>query len=570
MSQTLTATATPTVNKTYAVTNNSPADVLVLDAFASDDNASEEMYEQTLTPQLTDKGSKIVPANGSGNVQLDMNDEDGTYRQIYSLLIAKASNLFPVKSTFASLSSARANPPLSFKPFTIAAADAANMKLAETFYQTISAFPTSDLSKNFQAAVSGATNSSNSDDDIDAAVAKFFSATQQFSTVTLDMVVAVQTYYSQYPFVWTNYGTSKAYYLYTSDGTTCSYLGAVQINISSSTPANTSKTLPDVSVTYTPDSGTAMKLYYVNGQFVDDPKKDIPAVCLSGLFFLKSQLTKKAEDNTIIPILSGTVNSTSVMGYNEKQQQDSDGNWSGLYILLHPKDAAGYLQLFMTFIGVIMGIDFLGKGLTALKDKFLKLKEKYFDSKPPQEEIEKARTEVKTEVKTDADAKYQDMLDKFNANLEATKDLTKSVNDLQKQIQDRLNEDQRSSLNDNLDKQTDKLGEALEYGNNKNLVEIDKQISKNDEDLNNATTEELPDVLPGVKVSVDTVTGNLKIEIGKIQAKVSAEESKALDQSKKELDDAKAETDKIDEARENNESGKTPEDVKNESVEVTD
>ena len=580
MSQTLTpklATATPppapTYNKSCIITNNTSVDVVVLDAFAdSSGSATQQIYEQTLKPLMTADGQKIIKAGSTGTVTLDDTHKDATtgadvYTKIYNLVMAKADNLYPIISVGEMASNSRATPPYSYSPITLSADDVRNMQQAEIFQQTIMAYPTSTLAKGFSDAMSGATDSSDTDTDIDDAVTRFFSTTKQFQNVTLDMIVSINTYYGQYPFVWTGYKSTKTYYLYSTDGTTCNYSGSVQIDAPSAAPADTDKSLPGFNITFTDASNNTKKLYYQNSQFVDDVNSDTPGICLQGLFILKSQLTKKDTDTAVIAIISGTVNNAKVLGYDEKQTQDDSGNWSGLYTLLHPKDAMGWVQLFMTFMGVFMGVDFIVKGLKSLKDNITKNKSENDGKDPAKTEVDEMRSNVKNS-KTQADEFNQKLMDKLDKNIDMTEDLNTRINDLQQQLKDRLNEDQRSLLDDNLDTQSDLIEDVLKYGNNQDLDDLDDAVTDAQTTLDGAATEDLDGVLPDIKITVDGVTIKMKVQVERASTKAKGEEKQSMEDSQQELEDAKDMSDSIENNTEDAKNGDVPEDAEFEPIEL--
>ena len=130
--------------------------------------------------------------------------------------------------------------------------------------------------------------------------------------------------------------------------------------------------MPGFTFTYTDANNNSKPLYFANGQFVDNLNSDVPAICLSGLFTLKSTLTKVSTDNTIIPILIGTVNGDQVIGYEDKMTKNSDDDsWSGCYALLHPQNAQGLDHIVHDLRRLVMGIDFVMKGLKGVKDGLL-------------------------------------------------------------------------------------------------------------------------------------------------------------------------------------------------------
>jgi hypothetical protein len=115
--------------------------------------------------------------------------------------------------------------PPNFTPQTATAAEQQSIANADLFYQTIQAYPTSQLATDYQTAMSrtitsassqanGSANSTaNASDTITQNVNAFFQGTKQFQNVTLASLVAVESYYDKFPFIWAQY-KSTTYYLY--------------------------------------------------------------------------------------------------------------------------------------------------------------------------------------------------------------------------------------------------------------------------------------------------------------------------------------------------------------------
>lgn len=430
MSETLMATD---ISSNCSVTNNAGVDVVVLDAYKDPAvKKTEQMYEQTL--KLIKNGTQdAITAGTTGAIVLNDThvDANGVLQSntLYNLIVARSGTFFPVKAVGATSFAT----PRNFGTITIAADDAKNMSLAEQFWQTILAYPSSQMAQDYNDALTSTSSTATTASQIDANVQNFFkNKTQGYTSLTLNNVVAVQTYYNQYPFVWADYKGSKTYYLYTSDGTDTTYVGSVALNLSSSA-ANADKKLPDGAIMFTDASGAQKNLYAQDGVFVEDTTKDIPSICLKGLFTLKSSLTKVATDNTIIAILFGTVNNVSVMGYPEKlppKPEDPNERWSGMYTLLHPKNCADAIALFGQVMLVIMGIELVVKGVSWLKDKYNSKKAEKNGVDPTPTEAEQMRSEMRTAQQQTNDFN-QKLLDKFDTNLKVIEDLQTGIKDLQ-------------------------------------------------------------------------------------------------------------------------------------------
>ncbi|MBE7171978.1 MAG: hypothetical protein INR73_15435 [Williamsia sp.] len=549
----------PTLNKNYAITNNSGANIVMLDA-AADSSAPEQLYEQSLKMLSASDGANIIKNGQSGTVVLDDTHKDLkgaiVYSKVYNIIIARAENLYPVESEGVMLNIATQ----SYKPLTLTADNYKNTQLAENFLQTIMAFPTSNLAKGYQSALSGAGTKAESGNDIDNAVSSFFKTTKQYGNVTLNMVVSLTTYYKQYPFVWADYAASKTYYLYSSDGSACSYEGSLAISSPSSTPASTDKALPGFTFQFTDASGNTKKLFYKNGQFIDDINSDMPAICLQGQFVLKSQLTKKQEDNKIISTLVGPVNGKNVLGYPEKQQQDSNGNWSGLYALLHPKDAMGWLQLFMTASGVLMGLEFAVKTLKGLKDSLNGSQADNNGGTPTTTEMQDIKTQL-NELQTQMKENSQKVLDKLDDNLKFPDDLPAATTSLQQQTTDRLNEDGRSMLQDNINNAENMLETTAQFTMDEAIQDAGDSLESASDTLSGATTAELSTVLPEVQSTMKTVNQQISTELESVSSQVDADtmsNMKELQQDNADIDDM---SDANTSSASDTESGSIPEDL---------
>ena len=562
---TLTAQALA-VNTDCVVTNSSATDVVVLNEFSEDTTPPLDIFEQTLTPLPFHEGGGLVKTGGTGTVTLDdthVSDSGDTVPTTsYSLLITKADCLFPLKSTH---STQARNSTIKYYPgIGATAADYANMQLAEHFQQTIRAYPSSQLAKDFYTALDKADKAADSDDT--DYIGDFFAATTGFQQVNLVMNIAIVTYYSQYPYVWADYQGSKTYYLYSSDGTTVRYAGSFQIKVPVAIPANPDKSLPGFSLTFTDASKVAKTLYYSKGQFVDDHQVDIPGICLAGAFAQKSDLTKVPTDVMIIPILIGTVYGAHVIGYDEKQTVTKAPNgsdaWSGSYDLLHPRNLMDWITLVLTGVGVFSGFKILMGGIEYFKNRFDKKKsEKEDGSDPSAEEVEEIKTKTGT-YKDQMKKDYQHELSKLDNKLELPQDMNKSMDDYADDLTEQLNDDLKASCVDDLQGQSDFIESILDYGNTPHLQEAGDRISTNSTKLEGASTpESLNAVLPGVRTDIGSTGSNLSVELTRVNEMVSTEQKKLFDQAKENMDTHEKSSDGIDDAKQRAADGKLPDNL---------
>jgi hypothetical protein len=561
------ATTTPTINKNLVITNNSSVALAIIDALASDD--TQVVFEQNLKLLPTTTGAQSIAANGSGTVVLDDSHNNAgvpTYTKLYDIIYAKSDTLFPVIS----LGSILNHTTQDYAPVTITTEEVTAMKQTELFTQTIASYPTAQLAQNFAAALQATTNDATGSNNIDDKVAAFFASTQQFQQVTLDSIIALKSYYNTYPIVWTDYKSSKTYYFYSSNGTTVTANGSLAINV----PATVSldKTLPGFTFTYTDANNTTKQLFYANGQFVDDPKLDVPNICLAGTFVVKSTLTKVDTDTMIISVLSGNIYDNQVLGYDTPLTRNSDGSgggWSGLYTLLHPKDAQGWMQLFLTFIGLTMGIDFVAKALKSFKDKLVKDEENLGDAFSPAT-VEADRTSAKENSGLN-DPKYKLKMEKIKAGDAASKSLPDQMKDGDAKYQDRLTEDWRTATDAKLGAMSDMLQQMLDSGHATTQMEnADDALEGAYTSVDSPSTADLSNQIAEVNQSVEglrtTITQQFDVIINKLKGTVQD----ALNKAKAEADDVSKKGDNVAEDLDKAKSGDTPTDAEPENSGIED
>lgn len=566
MSQTLTAPSlaaaatTPTINKNCNIINNSGVDIMVLDAVGTASDGTQVDYEQSLKPLLSN-GSAIIKAGTTGVVVLDdtylddNNEQQPSY--LYQLIIVRADNLYPIAIVPQMLSYSTK----SYKDVTVTTDDVQSMKDSEKFQKNLQAFPDSDRITKFQQICDSALNNSNNETDIDTATDTYFQGTEEFKDVHLYTLTAIQSYWEKFPYVWADYGTSKTYYLYSSDGNAVSYVGSVNITIPTVVPADTdASVLKGFSFIFTDPDNNSNGLNYVKGQFVDNPKSDFPGIALKGIFQQKSQFTKVSTDTDVVAFLTGKVNGQQVLGYSEKLTQDSNGNWSGLYTMLHPKDAQDWLNLVLQIGAIVMTLELFSRPLKGLLDKFLDWRAKNNGADPAKADADAMRADIKTRQANDVQAQQQ-IMDRMNPTFKIEININGPINQLKIDRGNRLNEDSRSNMIDAVNTQANSLETLAKYGNDTTIQKMGTDVMNNLTKLDpaNTPTESLPGVLPDVKVSVTSVNQSMATEATKLASKTTTSEKTALADAQKANQDRQDIQNEIDKTKEQADSGEADE-----------
>lgn len=382
--------STPDPNKEVKVTNSTTAPIVILlptvSSQTQDANATVVYGQQQEILKAVDGSTKIA-VSATKTFLLDQTyvDPDSgktEYSTIYDLLPSTADWYSPVANLGVMQSF---DDPPSYPAQTVTAASATAFQNTALFVQTVAAYPTSALATSYQQAISQASSSASaqangsadSSDNVaqslSDAVDAFFAGTKTFQNVTLAAVVAVQSYYASFPFVWAEYATATTtYYLYSSNGTATSFVGTLSLT----RPATLNAALANggYTCTFTPaangsDTTTvnvstagAKSLTYTGSLFVDDAKSDVPQIAVKGTFQVKSLFTGKSTDTQIITVLTGTVNGSACIGFDSAQlSSDPDSSfWDALF---HPKNAAQIFQSVMEIGGFLMLLVFAGQML---------------------------------------------------------------------------------------------------------------------------------------------------------------------------------------------------------------
>ncbi|MBE7171676.1 MAG: hypothetical protein INR73_13880 [Williamsia sp.] len=385
----------------------------------------------------TASGGTTIKNGASDTVTLnrtyiDPKTKKPTYSMGYDLLISSSAWLTPL-ANIGVIQDFDDDMNDFFDDVTATSDQATGLSQAATFYQTISAYPDSQLAKDYLAAVNNAntnagnqangssSSASNTNSAINNGVNTFFQNHPSYSKVTLGGLVALENYYNCFPFVWAQYKDSVSYFLYSSDGSTTSFLGTLDIKKSGNiditkanggytctfnpavTPTDTSKT--DV------DTTKAKTLTYSNGIFTEDVNADVPQVALKGSFQLKRTFTKDPTDTTIFPVISGSYYGAVCVGFDAAQATKPDNSTQDwLNSLFHPKGAANIFASVMTILGALMMLHFLGSTLYGI----VKWVREKVPSKTP---VEKTDLDAqKTTIQDDLKAKIDEIYKKVTAN----------------------------------------------------------------------------------------------------------------------------------------------------------
>lgn len=518
-------TTQDTINKNCKIINNTSSDIVVIDAVGSDTSSTvqaQQIYNQNLSLLKTTDGQSIITKNTTGTVTLDDTYKDpdtgkDTYSTLYQLILAAPSNLFPIKIQGEMLNFF-ANPE-TYPDVTTTDTDVSNMKLAQQFQQTILAYPTSDLAKNFSAALNNTQQTANSTSDIDKGVAAFFASTQQYQSLDLNMVTAVSTYYNAFCYIWAQYKDTMTYYLYSSDGTTQKAEGTLTLTrTSSSSPAKVTDHNSGYTITYTDSSGNTTPMFYSNGQFVSSLTDDVPAICLMGTFMVKSQLTGKDSDNVIMTVLTGSVNSIKTIGVDTKQDQGDDKwAWLGFQV---PKTLMGWISLVMQVVGIWMLIDFVKQKLSGTKEGAERKVSEQEGKDLTEEQFDDIKTQMDN-IQAEMRQNQQDLLDKFGQGEKLPETVDQGIQTGREDLTDQLNDQQRDALENGLDAQAERVETVAQYDVTPELEQIASDIKENVENLENATSDTLPDVNKTAQTNLSDINDRVDTQVENVSSEVS-------------------------------------------------
>jgi len=541
------------------VINNSGQTIVTLDAFDSSTNPppGNQIYEMPLTLRSTSTGNSIA-SGATGSVSLDAD------RSIYDFIFARPADLFPIQdsSVMQGIFSGQ------YSDQTVLSTSPAQMALALQFYINILTYPTSQIAQNYQTALTGATANSGSADDIDGAVTAFFQGTKQYTTLTLDAVVTAQTFSRGFAYVWagfpdTTFGSfnqSMTYYLY-SPGTPPSNSNqadpisqgtlVLQKKASAPNPADPTDRNGGYTITYNPPSGAATPMFFANGQFVSDPTSDFPSIALSGSFVLKSTLTYVATDNVIIPMVAGLVNGIQVVGTPIQQGAaggGGDSNQGFFYTFLHPQTFSGWLGVFGTCFGVVMGLEWVGSKCKALRDWCKTQK-----TPPSENDIQQQRKQL-NDQDAPVQAADQKVLQKVNPDAQVPKaeDLGNAMQQAQGDVVNANNVAQADAQLDGLSAAAGQLQQAAAFGANPGIEKAAGDIRSAAENVESALASKDPatlaDAVAATPAKITNINSEVQTVVDGVQSSLSADGKAVIAEAKANASEAEDVSEQADDA----------------------
>jgi hypothetical protein len=540
--------------KQCKVTNSCGADVAVALPLSSAETQSANSIVSF------NKDFEILPVAGGGTtikngssdtVTLDRTHKDTNGKDVYSLgydlLISTSNWLVPI-ANFGVVQHFTADPPY-FKDQAVTADNKKAMQQTSDFFQTISAYPNSQLAKDYIAAMSNtdkdasskadgsASSASAVGDAVSDGVDAFFKSTKQYQLVTLEQLVAVESYYNKFPFAWAEYADSASYYLYSSDSKTTIFEGTLSlkktgaIDITKPNGGYTCQFNPSVTPSDTSkidvDTTKAITLTYTDGLFVDDINSDVPGIAIKGTFQLKRTFTKNPADTKIISILAGNINGAIAVGFDSSQAttpDDTTQDW--LNSLFRPKTAAQIFSSVMTILGALMMLHFIGSTLYSIGNW---IKEK-IEAKEPvdKEDLDEEKSGVEEEFKSDA-GKSMNKLSRGKQQL--PNDSDEALSEAAAEKQNLSNEVSRAKAETNVDKIANNLEDLEEFtADNASLQERVESAAGELKDafdgISNVDVQDLKAALTEFRTKLDTLTEKM-IQLNTDVQKIVNEEQKA-------------------------------------------
>jgi len=537
-----------------SVTNNSGKDVVVALTVSDDETSGKDAVisvNQQFEILKTPDGDTIIKNGSYNTVTLDHNYKDGAdetgYVQNYNLIVSDSTWIYPLADL--SVAQQGSNGAASYPSQTVDATNEAAMEQAFDFYQTITAYPSSQLATDYMNTLLQARDaaSSNADgspgsakavaDAIENTMDSFFKSTDQYKEVTLADMVAVDNYYNNFPCVWAQYQDSITYYLYGSDGTTAVFAGALFLvkpgviditkpNVGYScsfapavNPADTSKT--DV------DTTKSVNLTYSNGLFLDDVTVDTPGIGLRGNFQLERLFTNDPDDNNVIAVLSGTVKGIRCVGFDIPQPAPSktasletatptavSGSPAEKYwdTLIHPKSQQDLIVSILTLVGTLLLIPATAFAIYGIY-RFVKYKQQLKEaaskeeietkeiklSGPRAEGLERGWIQIGGTDEIDYDNLTPGQIDDIKAGLQAALNLSKAY----KLVKALAMQD--ASLRSAL-----KYSESLGRDMNILIQESIRSIQASTENLSSCSYDDLGTVLSDAYTNFSAVQDNLQ------------------------------------------------------------
>ncbi|MEM8650468.1 MAG: hypothetical protein AAGF54_08070 [Pseudomonadota bacterium] len=576
------------------VTNKSGAEVVVMVPTTSDPNSTSSntaVYNQNLEILATKEGGNIIRDGASGTITLNQTYPDpktGKQEQslLYDLLISTTSWYYPVANL--SVMQDFFDTPPSYPDQTATAANQKSLSDAASFLQTTAAYPTSQLTKNYQAALSGAQTTAQSQanggsgsansvaNSVTDSVNAFFKSTDSYQDVTLAAVVAVQSYYEKFPFVWGQYKTSAVtYYIYGNDGSTTTFQGSLVLTPPSTldlTKVNGGYTIkfnpaknPSDTTTVDVDISQAVDITYTNGLFVTDPDKDISQIAVKGNFMLKRNFTQVQTDTQILPVITGSVYGLTALGYDSPQKSNDKSSdfWDTLF---HPKTSAQVFQSIMEIGGAIMMLHFFATSLWGIF-KWVKGKisgSKNTEASVTEDDFKSQLEDIKTELSNKIDEAVKNITNDKESAPDNPEDAVDQITEETGNITDNMN---AAQVQDGLEAQANTAETLEQYASEmtseqlENLESIATDIKTANSNLQDAidSQENLSDVVDTAQTSMNdigTQNTDLSSDLGD---KISAEEKESIEVNEAATTEASETVDNMKEAAKEDAENASPE-----------
>lgn len=557
------------------ITNNASEAVLPISAYnessKSDDKPSSKLvYEQTLDALSLKEGGTTVASGAEGTVVLDRTRTDSSGHTVtvdtYNLIFGRSADLFPVDVKDAVLSF---EPPYVFRPVSLTKDDAKLYHKALTFLINIRAFPTSDLAKNYVKACKGAQQNA-SPDGLGGDVNAFFKGTKQYKDLTIEIVTAVSTYMSTFPYVWAgsadqfgSFQDANTFYLYSQgDGSQRKSAPTLEGTLTlkrtgTQTPADPTDTSGGYTATFTDSGGTPTTMTYSGGQFVSDPDSDLPAIALRGSFTLKSLFTNdRKNDNVIIPLMGGTVNGTKVLGVTIEQKEGGDLS-DQFYAFFHPKTLKGWIGLFLDLFGIIMAVEFIGKTTMALGKGIKSLIDKARGKKPEASEVEKLKDEV-SDLRSEMRQNQQEILDKLDADgkVPDQDDAGDAMDDARSDVTDQLDVQQGEVLQDTMEKQGEMVEELAEIEVTDKLDEAGGKLREDIGDLEQADNpSDLKDAIDQAKSDIPEINDTVKETVEEFGERIDQQTQEEIKDAQEDVEELQEDQEEAEEASDDVDDG---------------
>ncbi len=347
-----------------AVTNQTDSPILFV-SVKNDPSSALDAYAQTLTPVSSVIAAKSAQADGQGEINLDIANN-----QNYNLIGLRPSDLFPITNQIAVVpincsykSSSKCTEGITqyYQDLTIVPNDIEAMKQSLLFYQSNLAYPGTEMAIAFiKILESYKTDPLN----VQSSINNFFKQTKGFEQCTLESYVAVSTYCQNYAYAWANWQSNFSYEIFEPATDPNATKGLVSVGkviftkkVDAPNPADINDYNGGYEISYQSNNGKRYALQLVNGNLVSQDSDATPTVSLFFSYGLKSDFTNVETDKVAWPLLAGKVEGVKVIGVgipetsslNKEQKSDnyqtSSQNLKNFADYFSPKTAAEWINL---------------------------------------------------------------------------------------------------------------------------------------------------------------------------------------------------------------------------------